>query len=244
MAEPGPEANRQDVPHPHHVIVDPTGDFLVVPDLGADLLRIFKLNKSTGSLTECPSAKSAPGAGPRHGVFRTSASSQHKRAAAATSFYLANELANAVSRWSVSYPSGGCLTLEWQQTLTPYQGNSTAPSGTGVGEIRLKDNFLYMSNRNDTKFSPNDSITQYTIAADESLTWTDNTSSYGIYPRTFDINKSGDYVAIGDQATANVAIVARDPKTGKLGKRVADLRIGAVGTPGSEEGISSVLWAE
>lgn len=134
--------------------------------------------------------------------------------------------------------------MEWQAVLTPYQGNSTAPSGTKLGEIRIKDNFLYTSNRNDKKFSPNDSMTQYTIAADGSLTWTDNTSSYGTYPRTFDINKAGTYVAIGDQTTANVAIVARDTTTGKLGKRVADLRIGAAGRPENEDGVSAVVWAE
>lgn len=245
MDGPGPIADRQDKPHPHHVIVDPTGDFLVVPDLGADLLRIFKLDKSSGSLTECPSVKSPPGTGPRHGVFRTSASSRCKtQAGSSTSFYVANELASVVTRWSVSYPYGGCLALNLQQTLTPYQGNSTASNTTYVAEIQLKDNSLYISNRGDQKFSSNDSITQYTITANGSLTWTDNTSSYGTFPRTFAINKAGDYVAMGDQISANVAIVARDQKTGKLGKLVANLRVGDAGKPQTETGVSAVVWAE
>lgn len=246
MSGKGPIPSRQDAPHPHHAFVDPSGDFLVVPDLGADLIRIHKIDKASGLLTECPSAKTAPGAGPRHGTFWTPAASRSRvrRAAQDTTLFIANELANAVTGWSVSYPSGGCMTLTLKQTLTPYQGNSSATAGTKVGEIKAKGNFLYTTNRNDKKFAPNDSITQYTISADGSVTWTDNTSSYGTYPRTFDINKAGDYIAIGDQTTANVAIVARDTTTGKLGPRVADLRVGAVGIPENEDGISAVVWAE
>lgn len=136
------------------------------------------------------------------------------------------------------------MTLSLKQTLTPYQGNSTAVAGTKVGEIKLKDNFLYTTNRNDKKFKPNDSLTQFTISSDGTLAWTDITSSHGTYPRTFDINKAGDYVAIGDQTTSNVAVVARDTVTGKLGDLVANLRIGAAGTPENEDGLSAVVWAE
>jgi 6-phosphogluconolactonase (cycloisomerase 2 family) len=239
--------SRQEAPHPHHAIVDPTGDFLIVPDLGADLIRIHKIDKTSGQLTECTPAKPVPGTGPRHGVFwaPAGASSRIRRAAEGTTLFVGNELANTVSAWGVSYTSGGeCLTLTLKQSLTPYQGNSTATRGTKVGEVHVKGNFLYNTNRNDKKFAPNDSLTQYTISSDGILAWTDNTSSYGTYPRTFDINKAGDFVAIGDQTTSNVAIVPRDPTTGKLGARVADLRISTVGTPENEDGLSAVVWAE
>ncbi|RMZ71686.1 6-phosphogluconolactonase [Pyrenophora seminiperda CCB06] len=234
---------RQEASHPHHAFVDPTGDFLVVPDLGADLIRIHKINKQSGALTDCTPAKPAPGTGPRHGVFWSPAGSSRVRRQGGTTLFIANELSNSVSSWAVSYASGGCMSLSLKQTLTPYQGNATAVSGTKVGEIRAKGNFLYNSNRNDKKFSGNDSITQYTISSTGTLTWTDTTSSYGTYPRTFDISKEGGFVAVGDQTTSNVAIVARDTTTGKLGKLVASLRIGAAGTPENEDGLSAVLWA-
>ncbi|KAH8732343.1 Lactonase, 7-bladed beta-propeller-domain-containing protein [Phaeosphaeriaceae sp. PMI808] len=245
MSQPGPNRQRQEAPHPHHVFVDPTGDFLLVPDLGADLIRINKIDKSSGKLTECGAGKTPPGAGPRHGVFWSPAGGKSRvRRADATYLFIANELINAVSSWSVGYPSGGCMTLTLKQTLTPYQGNATAVRGTKLGEIKTKGKFLYTSNRNDKKFGSADSMTQYTIANDGGLTWTETTSSYGTYPRTFDINKAGDFVAIGDQTSSNVAIVARNPTTGKLGERVADLRIGAAGVPENEDGLSAVVWAE
>lgn len=248
MSGRGANPSRQDAPHPHHAFVDPTGDFMLIPDLGADVIRIYKIDKTSGQLTECPGAKTTPGTGPRHGAFwiPPGQSSRVKRGSAAegTVLFVANELSNSVSGWSVSYPSGGCLTLSIKDTLRPYQGNSSAPAGTKVGEVRVKGNFLYSSNRNDKKFSGNCSISQYTISSTGSITWTDNTSAYGTYPRTFDISKAGDYVAIGDQTTANVAIVKRDTATGKLNGLAANLRIGSAGTPENEDGVSAVVWAE
>jgi len=244
MSGPGPNRGRQDAPHPHHAFVDPTGDFLLVPDLGADFIRINKIDKTSGKLTECGSGKPTPGTGPRHGVFWSPAgASSRVRRADNTFLFVANELANTLSSWVVSY-SDGCMSLSLKHSLTPYQGNATAPRGTKIGEVKVKGNFVYTTNRNDKKFSGSDSITQYTIAADGTFTWTATTSSYGTYPRTFDINKAGDFVAIGDQTSANVAIVPRDVTTGKLGERVADLRIGATGIPENEDGLSAVVWAE
>lgn len=238
--------SRQEAPHPHHAFTDPTGDFLIVPDLGTDLIRIHKIDKSSGKLTECGAGKPVPGTGPRHGAFwrPSGTSSRVHRQAGSTVLFIANELSNSVSGWAVSYPPGGCMTLTLKQTLNPYQGNATAVTGTKVGEVRVKDNFVYISNRNDKKFSGNDSISQFTISSTGDITWTDNTSSYGTYPRTFEINKAGDFVAIGDQTTSNVAIVARDTATGKLGKKVADLRIQSAGHPENEDGLSAVVWEE
>lgn len=252
MSGRGANPSRQDAPHPHHAFVDPTGDFMIIPDLGADIIRIYKIDKTSGQLTECPGAKPRPGTGPRHGAFWVPSGAKSSRirrgnaaAADGTVLFIANELSNTISGWGVTYPaSGGCMTLSLKDTLTPYSGNATAPQGTKVGEVHVKDNFVYTSNRNDKKFRPNDSITQYTISSTGSITFTENTSSFGTYPRTFDINKAGDYVAIGDQTTANVAIVKRDTTTGKLTGQAATLRIGTAGTPENEDGVSAVVWAE
>ncbi|KAF2007003.1 3-carboxy-cis,cis-mucoante lactonizing enzyme [Amniculicola lignicola CBS 123094] len=247
MSKPGPNAARQGAPHPHQVLVDPTGGFLLAPDLGADLIRIFSIEKKSGKLTECPSAVAAPGSGPRHGVFWSPPAdhSRIRRHDPATFLYIADELGGSVSAWTVTYPMGsGCMTLKRTQTLTPYPGNTTAPVGVKIGEVRIRDNFLYSSNRNDKKFSGNCSLSQYTIANDGSITWTDYTQAHGTYPRTFDINKAGDLVAIGLQTTSSVAIVKRDIVTGKLGSLVASLRLGTAGTPENEDGTSAVVWAD
>lgn len=130
------------------------------------------------------------------------------------------------------------------QSLNPYPGNKAAPKGAKVAEVRVKDGFLYATNRNDKSFSPDDSVASFSISSTGSISFLNLTSSYGTYPRTFAINKAGTFLAIGDQTTANVAIVARDPTTGLLGSEVASLRIGSAGTPENEDGLSSVVWAE
>jgi 6-phosphogluconolactonase (cycloisomerase 2 family) len=224
-----------------------------VTDLGADLIRINKINKKTGKLTECPPAVAPRGSGPRHGAFWTSnhASSRVERGTGKgkkTVLFVTNELTNTVTGWKATYPRRGCLTLKSQQSLTPYKSNASAPVNATLAEIKLKDNFLYVSTREDAKFAPNDSITQYTISDKGVLSWTDITSSHGTVPRTFDINKAGDYVAIGDQRSENVAIVARNPKTGKLGKLVADLKISGKKVDKKDDeiptGLTAVVWAE
>src|SRR4051794_5249272 len=94
--------SRQEAPHPHHAFVDPTGDFIIVPDLGADLIRIHKINKQTGALTDCTPAKPVPGTGPRHGVFWSPYNkSSRVRRAEGTTLFIANELSNSVSSWAV-----------------------------------------------------------------------------------------------------------------------------------------------
>lgn len=249
MAQPGPNSARQDAPHPHEVIVDPTGAFLLAPDLGADMIRIWSINQSTGQLTTCPSLNVTGGTGPRHAAFwspETSTSSVKCRQNGPKNLmmYVANELANSVSSFAVSYPAEGCMAFRKRQEGHPFPGNATPPAGTKVGEIHVKGNFVYNSNRVDKSFSGNDSIATWSLGSRGQLTFRGLTDSYGTYPRTFSINSEGTYIAIGDQTTANVAILERDATTGALGDLVANLRIGPTGIPENEDGLSSVVWAD
>ncbi|PGH17476.1 hypothetical protein AJ79_01076 [Helicocarpus griseus UAMH5409] len=247
MDGPGPNPGRQEAPHPHHIIPDPTGTFLVAPDLGADILRTYAVNKESGELTDCGGPSTQPGAGPRHAVFWTGASSRvNRRQGAGTKLFIADELSKTVSRWAVAYNgASGCPDLTLEQTLTPYADNATAIEGTKVGEIKVFGNHLYISNRNDKSFGEkNCSLSHYTLSETGEMTWSEISPAHGWYPRTFDINAAGDLVAIGDQTTSNVAIVKRDVETGKLGDLVGNLRIGVEGTPESEDGLSAVLWID
>jgi 6-phosphogluconolactonase (cycloisomerase 2 family) len=67
--------------------------------------------------------------------------------------------------------------------------------------------------------------------------------TYGSYPRTMTINKAGDLVAVGNQNSGTVVIVARDPATGAMMGEVASVSVGPEGTNGNG-GLSSVIWAE
>ena len=232
MSSKGPNS-RQDAPHPHETVLDPTGAFVLVPDLGADLIRIFSIDASSGKLTSCGNSVQTPGTGPRHAAFYGE-----------KTLFVANELANTVTRFSVAY-SGGCMTLTKEQSSNTMAGGKAAPSGTKVGEVHVHGDFIIVSNRRDLSFSPNDSMATFSLdPTSAAMTLTGVTSSGGTYPRTFQINKAGDLVVIGDQTTANVVVVKRDVSTGLLGPQVASMRIGTVGHAESDDGLSAVMWDE
>lgn len=160
--------------------------------------------------------------------------------------FVANELANTVSAFKATYPStaGGCITFAQQQSLSPFPNNQAAPSGTKVAEVHTKGNFLYNTNRVDKTFSGNDSVATWSLSSTGTMSFQGLTDSYGTYPRTFSINAAGDLLAVGDQTTANVAVLKRDVNSGALGPLVANMRIGVVGTPENENGLSSVVFVD
>lgn len=234
----GPNAARQDAPHPHEVLVDPTGAYLIAPDLGADLLRIYTITPSSGQLTSCLNYKVPGGTGPRHATFKILPNGQ-------TIMYVANELANSVSIFRVTYPSGGCLSLLPLESINPFANNATAPSGTKVAEVRVLNNNLYTAVRVDKLFSGNDSMATFSIdSSTGQVDFVNNVNAWGTYPRTFSVNRAGTLLAVGDQTTANVAILTIGSDGSLSSNAVANLRLGAQGQPENENGLSAVVWAE
>ncbi|WP_233385103.1 lactonase family protein [Methylobacterium sp. C25] len=63
---PGPHRVEQTASHPHHVVFDPSGRFVIVPDKGLDRVFVFGWDAAAGRLTPAGSVDSRPGAGPRH----------------------------------------------------------------------------------------------------------------------------------------------------------------------------------
>lgn len=93
----GPNPGRQDQSHPHGVHLDPTGEFIIVPDLGTDELRIVRIvDQTTGQLELMRGFKVAAGDGPRHALFTTSPEGEEL-------LYVLNELSNSISLYSVAY---------------------------------------------------------------------------------------------------------------------------------------------
>ena len=97
--------------------------------------------------------------------------------------------------------------------------------------------FLVISNRNSTLFSlpnpdpnnstaiPSDSLTTFSLQHDGSLVFVQAWPSGGLYPRHFSMNAVGDLVAVGNQLSANVALLRRDVATGLIGEPVARIAV-------------------
>lgn len=127
LGAPGTVPSRQDSPHPHQTILDPTQQYLLVPDLGADLVRIYYINTGDNTLSERDPLKAAQGSGPRHGTFSLDPIS------GSYIFYLAAEIASTVTAYKVTYEdnlSGLAFdTLGTYSTLAP--GQNVPPTTTG-----------------------------------------------------------------------------------------------------------------
>ncbi|KAJ5567036.1 Cytochrome cd1-nitrite reductase-like C-terminal heme d1 [Penicillium sp. DV-2018c] len=259
LTHPGAVA-QQDASHPHEVFLDPTGSFILSPDLGADLLRVYAIEDGpSGKLSACPSLNITFGSGPRHAVFWTDGtdgfavppnirgSSTHSRKLASvgqTMLYLVNEIGGTMMVYDVSYSRSGCLSFEKTQTVVPYPGGVMPEGATPAGIARVGD-VLYVSIRSDQGFAPSDSMVVLDRDGEDGKVRVRNSvSALGKVPRTFVINKAGDLVAIGNQASATVAVLRRDPETGDLGEEVAVLQVGEPGKIGAAEGLSSVIWDE
>ncbi|RDL39934.1 Uncharacterized protein BP5553_04274 [Venustampulla echinocandica] len=254
LSAPGTNPGRQDAPHPHEAIVDPTDSFIIVPDLGADLLRVFSIDPATSALTPSKSFSTPPGSGPRHGAFSVSGCADIKNqeclaSKADTYFFVVSEISNNVTSYKVTY---GNKTLDFTEVFTTgIYGNQTTPVGAAAGEALISpDNkFLLTSSRNATLFSiPNfDSTNSTKIPSDTLQSWSiDHTTGKlsfrqsapagGSFPRQFSVNQKGTLVAVGLQLSSRVVIMERNPSDGTFGKFVAE-----VGVTGD---VTSVIWDE
>lgn len=236
MEAPGPDPDRQNAPHPHAVFPSPDGQYLLTPDLGADRVRIFRIDSPSGELTNCADLVAAPGDGPRHGEFGTFGDLEV--------LYVVNELSQSVSVWAPEGSSDDCLSLVHLQTLSTYAPGTEPPAGVKAAEVHVIDNFVYVSNRNDQSFGPErDSLAVYEVDPETGLlTFLELADAHGYFPRTFSINAKGDKIAIGGQTTSNVAILARNTTNGLIEGLIASVEVATDGTVNSEDGLSAVVW--
>lgn len=140
MGSPGPNAERQDAPHPHGAYLDPTGRFVLVPDLGADFVRIFKINQHTGQLKEVSPLVTKPGLGPRHLVFWTPKNASRAQVAngeVEVYCYLVSELMNSLTGYKVAYSESGSMEFTSVSEESTFGGQKPGPDGSKASEIAI-----------------------------------------------------------------------------------------------------------
>ncbi|CAJ2506342.1 Uu.00g004720.m01.CDS01 [Anthostomella pinea] len=258
MDAPGPNATLQDKPYPHGIVADPTGRFVVVLDRGADVLRTYAVGRD-GRLLELGAHFTAPGNGPRHGVFAKGPSENSK-----TFFYVLGELTNSLFGFEVLYnvsdgdgESGsgmGGISFRQFYNDSTYQTGFGSGSGTTLpAEIAVAEGgrHLLLSTRADGRSAylnnTSDTIVSYGVDLDTgTLSLIKLTASGGAWPRTFAVSGDGTMVAVADQYSVpgRLVVFKRDPETGVVDDGVAlavwttDLAL-----PDGQS-ISCVLWDE
>jgi 6-phosphogluconolactonase (cycloisomerase 2 family) len=124
----GPNTTRQEAPHPHESFLDPTGQFILVPDLGADLVRVFLVDKKTLQWKAVAPLVAAAGSGPRHLTFATKGNKAY--------LYLISELANTITGYEVTYSPSSLAFKEVFKVPTHGEGTTVAAS-VSAAEIIL-----------------------------------------------------------------------------------------------------------
>lgn len=193
--------DRQGKPHPHNATFDPSGKFVLVPDLGADMVYVYKADFETRSLKEHARIPTAPGAGPRHMTFNR----QGDRA------YVVNELDMTVDTYSWDAETGNLTRLSTVDTL-PEDLLAQNDSNT-ASEIKLHPSgeFLYSGNRG------HDSISVYKIHAVTGIPERTAVVPTGVvWPRHFALTPDGRFLLCAGQFSHSINILSIDAKTGLL----------------------------
>ncbi|GFP57091.1 probable 6-phosphogluconolactonase ARB_02015 [Trichoderma asperellum] len=211
----GPDPDRQDAPHPHQTVNDPTGRYFFANDLGTDSVLVIDSQDDAFNIVNRMSVVPA-GSGPRHGVFYPFG------AAKATHYFLLCEMGNVVISYKLNYTDNGKgIEFTTTQVLNTFGPNSQKPAGAGAGELVLSpDNKdLYLSNR--LTGQATDNIAHIKLidngANNVQLLWINSVSSGGTGPRMFSISNDGSSLFVTNQDGAlGVAAISRNAADGSL----------------------------
>lgn len=197
----GPVAGRQDGPHAHAVVVDPSGRWLLSADLGADSVWVSALGD--GEVRPHRRIPLRAGSGPRHLTFRGDG----------TRAYVVNELEPTltVCRWDAET---GDLTVLAE---TPLAGPGT-PHEAYPSEVVLRpDGRVAWAAVRGT-----DSITVLSLdAAGENAERVGSVPCGGVWPRDLALHPSGRWLYAANERSGDVTWFEPDARTGEPRRRGA-----------------------
>ena len=197
---------RQKGPHAHGVTIDPSGHYLISPDLGADKVFVYRLGAAVGTFApaEIPEVLLPAGSGPRHIVF--SPDGRHA--------FLMTEMAGTIYSFAWDAQRGHLSELTHiALDAENYQGNR---SGSEIA-VSLDGRFVYAGNRGAN------SIQVYAVGKDAGLSLVQTIAGGGQNPWSFAIGGSGKWLVVTNQATDNLAVFSIDKSSGRIadtGKRM------------------------
>ena len=194
----GPVAGRQESPHAHHIVFDPTHRCVVWTDLGTDRIVLDRFDADTGTLTESAAGGvSLPaGSGPRHVAWHPFASV----------LYVLNELSSTVTTLSFDASAG---TFNIGSTISAREAGATAPNTAAEIVVSGDGRYLYTSNRGD------DDLMVFSIdAATMQPVKRGRVTMFGRTPRHFAIDPSGRWMIAAFQDSNLMKVFRIEVSTG------------------------------
>ncbi|KAH8178757.1 lactonase, 7-bladed beta-propeller domain-containing protein [Sarocladium implicatum] len=193
--ELGPNKERQTAPHPHQSLLDPSGRFFAVNDLGTD--EILLIDSADDAFTVAGRAATPPGSGPRHGAFYPSDAEK------ATHYFVLCEITNIIVVYSLSYTDSSIEFTKIQE-ISSFGPDATPSGDAAAGELALVGDHVYISNR--LTGGETDDISHFSITSCSSdkkeLKFVDSVSTGGKLPRMFSVSSSGKELLVGNQGGA------------------------------------------
>ena len=184
-------------------MLDPSGRFFAIPDLGADSVHL----PDAESFEIVSRADLGPGTGPRHGSFLTAGGA--KTGAPPTHYAVACEISNQVQLFSVE-DKDGKMSLAHVQTLSSYGPDAPPANATSAaaGELIVASNQrgVYVSNRLSGN-AGGDSIAHF-VFADGRLAFKDEVATGGLSPRMLSLSADEKTVYCANQADGPAGLVA------------------------------------
>lgn len=207
--------DRQEACHPHQVVLDPSGKWALVCDLGADRVWVYAFvrdgNRASlvGAVNSPRHLKLPAGSGPRHLAFHPSG--KH--------VYVLCELSGELV--PCSWANGELVALPSALSVMP-EGRACARahhSGTSHVAVHPSGSHVYAASRTDNQ------IVVFDCRAAAKLKWVQRVSTRGVCPRHFLVDDTA--LTLGNQDTSTLV---RFPiqSDGKL----ADARATVVETTG------------
>lgn len=195
----GPNAERQEAPHAHCIIPDPSGRWVLGTDLGIDRIDVYRFDPRGGTLTPTTGADQTPGSGPRHLAFHPGG----------RWLYAIHELDQTVSayRWDAS-----------RGRLTPVGAPVALLSAPSPGDVTSADlhvapsgRFVYASVR-----GPNVLCVLAVDAMTGGVRLVQRLASGGDWPRNFALHPSGRLLYVAHERSNEIVTFAVDGRSGRL----------------------------
>lgn len=196
----GPHAGRQEGPHAHCIVPDPSNRYACAVDLGVDRVLVYGLDCTAARMDSAPtSVYQAPaGSGPRHLTFHPDGRTA----------FLIHELGNTLSALAWDADSGNFTELHTASTLpAEFAGESI----TAEVLVHPSGRFVYGSNRG------HDSLVAYAYdTSSRRLECLQHIPCGGKTPRNFRIDPRGQFLLAANQDSDSIVVFRIDSTSGRL----------------------------
>ena len=196
----GPNAERQEAPHAHSIVADPSNRFVLAADLGVDRVFVYRLDVDAKTLrhVEGGDAVMRPGAGPRHIAFHPTL----------PLVFVVNELDSTVATLRFDAERGRLSLLSTHSTIPAGSKGANFPADIHVAS---SGRTLYVSNRG------HNSVAVFSVAPRTgALALEQAVPAKGNWPRNFTLHPTGRWLLVANQRSNSIVVFERNQESGRL----------------------------